>query len=95
VSFSMVGKKWDHVSYCWFFGLPNPRDYKITNWNWKVFFFSMHIYKPKEMSFTIKWLIEFDYCDLIINCKLSSNLVEMIKKDLNFEEEFEGSFEWE
>jgi hypothetical protein len=55
----------------------------------------MHIYKPKEMSFIIKKIIEFDCCDLIINCKMSSNLVEMIEKDLYFEEEFEGSFEWD
>jgi hypothetical protein len=45
----------------------------------------MHIYKPKEMSFIIKRFIEIDCCDLIINCKLPSNLVEMIEKDLDFE----------
>jgi hypothetical protein len=55
----------------------------------------MHIYKPKEMSFIIKLFIEIDCCDLIFNFELPSNLVEMIEKDLDFEEEFEGSFEWD
>ncbi len=47
------------------------------------------------MSFIIKLFIEIDCCDLIFNFELPSNLVEMIEKDLDFEEEFEGSFEWD
>ncbi len=35
--------------------------------------------------------------DSRIDCKPPSNLVELIEKDLNFEElgKFEGSFEWD
>lgn len=28
-------KTWNHVSYCWFFGAPNLKHHKITNWDWK------------------------------------------------------------
>jgi hypothetical protein len=36
--FSMMGKTWNHISYCWFFDLTFFRDYWVTNWNWKDFF---------------------------------------------------------
>jgi len=66
-----------------------------------IFFFSRHIYKPKEMSFTIRKQRKFDFVsknwpnDLKDGCKLPSNLVEIIQTYLGFEEEleeFEGLF---
>jgi hypothetical protein len=42
--------------------------------------------------------VENDKNDLRFDCKPLSNLVEMIKKDFDFEEElerFEGSFKWD
>ncbi len=98
----MVGKTWSLVSYSWFFGPSNLKHCRVTNWNWKIFFFSRHTYKPKEASFTIRKLRKIDFVnknwpsDPKVGCKPPSNLVELIQTNLGFEEElekFEGSFE--
>jgi hypothetical protein len=54
VSFPTVKKTWSQVSYYWFLGPQNPKDFKITIEVEKIFFFNGHIYKLKEMLFTIK-----------------------------------------
>ncbi len=48
---SMVGKAWNHVSYCCFFGMLNPSDCCVTNWDSKDFFFARDIYKLEKMLF--------------------------------------------
>jgi hypothetical protein len=94
----------ENMKYSWFFGPPNLRHCRVTNWNKKNFSFSGHTYKPKEISFIIRKLRKFDFCEQKLakwfrdECKLSSNLVKLIQTNLGFEEElekFEGSFEWD
>jgi len=61
--------------------------------------FSKRTYKLKGMSFIIKKNFKFAFCEknnLRFDCKSFSNLVEMMKDDLDFEKklkEFQDPFE--
>jgi len=98
----MVRKAWSHVSYNWFFGSSILKHCKVTNWN--IIFFSL---KGILTNFR-RCHLQSENLEKIIfvsknwpnnprdGCKPPSNLVELIKTNLNFEEElenFEGSFE--
>jgi hypothetical protein len=71
------------------------------------FFFTRHIYKPKNMPFTIgqsidnlnfliflskNWSIDHN-----VDCKPHFNMLELIEKDLDLKklENLESSFEWD
>jgi len=98
----MVGKAWSHVSYNWFFGSLILKYCKVTNWNINFIFFSEHTYKSRRCHLQLENFKKFNFVsknwpnDPRDGCKPPSNLVELIKTYLNFEEElekFEGSFE--
>jgi hypothetical protein len=38
------GDAWSHDLYYWFSSTPNPKHFKITNWDWEDFLFSGHTY---------------------------------------------------
>jgi len=74
----------------------------------RVFFFGGHIYKPKNMPFTIGqsrdnlenliFLSKKNWSsDHNVDGKLNFNLVGLIEKDLDLEklESLESSFEWD
>jgi hypothetical protein len=60
---SMVGKAWNHVSYCCFYGMLNPRDCCVTNWDSKDFFFGRDVYKLEKMLFIIEKFRKVNICE--------------------------------
>jgi hypothetical protein len=101
VSFSMVRKTWNHVSYNWFFGLPNPWIVRSQIETKRILILTCILTNPRKYCLWSDNLERLIFVkknwsnDPRIDCKPPSNLVEMIEKDLDFEklEEFGGSFE--
>jgi hypothetical protein len=90
--FQWWAKTWDHVFYCWFFGPPNLKGLLGHKLKLKKNYKNTYNRKIRKINICEKnWPN-----DLKIYCKQPFNLVELIKKDLDFEEEWkelEGSFE--
>jgi len=96
MSFSMVGKTWSHVSYCWLFGLSNPWDYLGHKLRLEGFFLANILTNLKKYHLQSNNLERLIFVstnwqnDPKIDCKPPSFLVELVESNLNFEE-FEGS----
>jgi hypothetical protein len=86
MSFSMVGKTWSHVSYCWLFGLPNPWDFLGHKLRLKRFFSLTNILTNLKryhlQSNFLKRLIFVStnwQCDPKIDYKAPSHMVELVE----------------
>jgi hypothetical protein len=61
----------------------------------KILLFNEHTHNPNEMSITIRQSLKIDFYKYKLSYKLPFNLLELIEKDLDLEEElekFEDSF---
>ncbi len=85
--FLVVGKTQIHVSHCWFFGLPNIRHDKISNWDRKVDILTnlrchLQMANLEKLIFVNKnWPN-----DLKLDYKSHFNLVELIENNLKLED---------
>lgn len=89
ISSSMVGKIWSHVSYCWFCGLSNPRDYRITNWDhWKDLFLVNILTYLRRYCLLLTNLRTYclllnDFKRLIFVRKISQMILNLVVNDLS------------
>jgi hypothetical protein len=99
ISFSMARKIWNRVSYCWFFGLPNPRDHRITNWDhrkdlfwvniltnlrrYRLLLTNIRIYCWLFTNLRIYCLLLYDFKTLIFVRKINQMILNLVVNHLS------------